>query len=42
MSRNFAIAKTEAEQDWQYLLVEDRELRLRRARQFRQSGRIEP
>ena len=44
MSRNLAIAKTEAsaEQEWQYLLVEDRELRLQRARQFRQSGRIEP
>ena len=44
MSRNLAIAKTEAsaEQEWQYLLVEDRELRLQRAKKFRQSERIEP
>ena len=46
MSRDFPIVKTtaeqEAEQEWQYLLVEDREVRLQRARQFRSSGRIEP
>lgn len=42
MSR--AIEKTgdNAEQEWQYLLTEDREERLERARQFRQSGRVEP
>tara|TARA_Y100000815_G_C13248395_1_gene464558 strand:+ start:79 stop:378 length:300 start_codon:yes stop_codon:yes gene_type:complete len=44
MSRNLAIAKTQAsaEQEWQYLLVEDGELRLQRAKKFRQSERIEP
>mgnify|MGYP000359648054 CR=1 FL=1 len=31
-----------AEQEWQYLLVEDGELRLQRAKKFRQSERIEP
>ena len=30
------------EKEWQYLLDEDREIRLERARQFRQLGRVEP
>ncbi len=44
MSRNFVAAKTQdaAEQEWQYLLADDRELRLQRARHFRQSGGIAP
>ena len=44
MSQDIAIEKTDAnaEQEWQYLLDKDRAQRLQRARQFRQSGRIEP
>jgi ferredoxin len=42
MSRNVAITNNEdnAEQEWRYLLAEDREERLQRARQFRKSGRV--
>ena len=44
MSREMAIEKNEdnAEQEWNYLFDEDREKRLEKARQFRQSGRVEP
>ena len=44
MSRDIAIEKTEVsvEQEWKYLLDENSEQRLQRARQFRKSGRIEP
>ena len=46
MSHNPVIERDDKEEDaekeWQYLLGEDRELRLERARQFRQSGRVEP
>jgi len=44
MSREIAIEKNEdnAEQEWNYLFDEDREKRLEKARQFRQSGRVEP
>ncbi len=45
MSRDVSIINNEneeAEQEWQYLLSGDRQSRLENARQFRQSGRIEP
>jgi Fe-S oxidoreductase len=44
MSQNPPIEKNEKDKDaeWKYLLNEDREQRLERASQFRQSGRIEP
>ena len=46
MSRDNSESKTEnkeeVEKEWQYLLGDDREQRLQRARQFRQSGRMEP
>ena len=35
------INEENAEQEWNYLLDEDREKRLEKARQFRQSGRID-
>lgn len=45
MSLNHSLEVTpeeaSAEQEWQYLMSEDKDLRLERARQFRQSGRVE-
>ena len=41
MSREVTIANSESEEVWKYLLVKDRELRLERARQFRETGEIQ-
>lgn len=42
MSRDLPIVNyEEAEQEWKYLMNEDREQRLQNARQFRQSGKVE-
>jgi ferredoxin len=45
MSRDVSIINNEneeAEEEWQYLMSGDRQSRLANARQFRQSGRVEP
>ena len=42
MSRDVSIETNEKEEEWQYLMDGDPEKRLQKARQFRQSGRIEP